>query len=525
MKLYSNPSLIFAAILGIIFSFLLGWFFYSLETKSITHDFQNDVQTQVSSIERELRLNLESLHAIKGVFESSQNVTEDEFKRLTASIFSRNVDIQALEWIPKVLKSERKKYENAHHNRHPEFEIIERKKQGHMIRATERDEYFPVYYVEPLVGNEMAFGFDLASNPTRREALNKARDTGKLVVTGSIKLVQETSSQKGFLAFLPIYKGQPITEEHRRSQLQGFVLGVFRIGDLINSSLSHAPIHGINITIFDESTPGIDTLYTVTTSKRTDFNPAINYEIKLQSFGGRQWRAIATPSVEYIASRRSYTPTIITVLGFIFVGFSIVYTYLLLRRSIAIEIAVVERTRELNIAKDELEKITLLDGLTNIANRRHFDTYLDQEWRRALRDKKPLSLIMIDVDFFKQFNDQYGHLTGDSCLKEIATALKETVHRASDLVARFGGEEFVIIVPNIADVFTLAELCRLHIENLGIPHLTSSIADHVTISIGFNSAIPTKNTSPIDLIGLADKSLYEAKSSGRNKSCSIESDI
>jgi diguanylate cyclase (GGDEF)-like protein len=93
------------------------------------------------------------------------------------------------------------------------------------------------------------------------------------------------------------------------------------------------------------------------------------------------------------------------------------------------------------------------------------------------------------------------------------------------LVARFGGEEFVIIAPNVADVFTLAELRRLHIENLGIPHLSSSIADYATISIGFNSVIPTNNTSPIDLIGLADKSLYEAKSSGRSKSCSIESDI
>ena len=178
-----------------------------------------------------------------------------------------------------------------------------------------------------------------------------------------------------------------------------------------------------------------------------------------------------------------------------------------------------ERTLELNNAKNELERMTLVDGLTGVANRRHFDSYLEQEWARATRYKQPISLIMIDIDYFKQFNDHYGHLPGDSCLKIVASTVEDTVQRASDLVARFGGEEFAIILPNIEDAYVLAELCRENIEKANIAHERSKVADHITVSLGCATLIPDKDMKLNSLISRADQALYEAKHSGRNQTC------
>ena len=167
--------------------------------------------------------------------------------------------------------------------------------------------------------------------------------------------------------------------------------------------------------------------------------------------------------------------------------------------------------------QENLEQLSMTDKVTDIANRRAFDIYLEVECKRAIRDKTSLTLMMLDVDYFKQFNDHYGHMEGDYCLREIAETLQSLCHRQTDLAARYGGEEFAIILPNINNAPVLADRFRKAIENLGIVHEYSTVSSVVTISIGFCIAKPGLDATPDELILKADKAMYQAKSMGRNR--------
>ena len=159
-----------------------------------------------------------------------------------------------------------------------------------------------------------------------------------------------------------------------------------------------------------------------------------------------------------------------------------------------------------------------MNELTDLANRRQFDTTLEQEWQRAIRSELPLSLLFADIDYFKRYNDSYGHQAGDDCLKKVADSLQKTVHRPSDLVSRYGGEEFVIILPDTTSegALAVAEKMLKHIDDLKIPHKNSDSADHVTLSIGVATLCPEEGSSPNELIEAADRVLYKAKDNGRN---------
>lgn len=168
---------------------------------------------------------------------------------------------------------------------------------------------------------------------------------------------------------------------------------------------------------------------------------------------------------------------------------------------------------------DKLITISSKDGLTGINNRRRFNEYLVNEWNRLARTKVPLSLIICDVDSYKAFNDTYGHLAGDDCLKSIAHLLEHYARRAGDMAARYGGEEFVIILPDTvsAQAALIAEQIRTGVEDLKIPHKSSKVCDFITVSLGVATVIPDRETIPETLIHIADEALYKAKNTGRNK--------
>lgn len=174
---------------------------------------------------------------------------------------------------------------------------------------------------------------------------------------------------------------------------------------------------------------------------------------------------------------------------------------------------------ELKRKSDLLENLASLDGLTCIANRRRFDQILEVEWSRALRTESWISVIMMDIDFFKPYNDNYGHAAGDDCLRKVAEALETSLRRSADTVARYGGEEFVAILPGTDPhgALVVAENMRHSVESLAIEHAYSAVSPLVTISAGVASAIPMTESSAGTLVASADKRLYEAKSSGRNR--------
>jgi diguanylate cyclase (GGDEF)-like protein/PAS domain S-box-containing protein len=166
-----------------------------------------------------------------------------------------------------------------------------------------------------------------------------------------------------------------------------------------------------------------------------------------------------------------------------------------------------------------LEDLSNTDGLTGIANRRRFDDALDQEWRRARRLNSSLSLLLIDIDFFKAYNDNYGHLAGDDCLRQVALTLSEAIRRPADTVARYGGEEFVCLLPDTDSrgAAWIARQIHTRIRHAHIPHEYSSVSSHITVSIGLASMTPSPDEEPTELIRKADESLYQAKQAGRNR--------
>ncbi|WP_347278208.1 diguanylate cyclase [Leptolyngbya sp. FACHB-541] len=170
----------------------------------------------------------------------------------------------------------------------------------------------------------------------------------------------------------------------------------------------------------------------------------------------------------------------------------------------------------------ELKRLVNSDGLTQIANRRCFDQVLQQEWQRLRREQLPLSLILCDVDFFKRYNDHYGHLNGDDCLKRVAQAIGQSIKRPADLAARYGGEEFAVILPNTDSkgAIYVAQCIQNAMADLQIPHKSSQVSEFVTVSIGIASAIPHSHHDGLEsLITTADKALYAAKEKGRNTYC------
>jgi len=187
-----------------------------------------------------------------------------------------------------------------------------------------------------------------------------------------------------------------------------------------------------------------------------------------------------------------------------------------------------EQVLELEILKKKLEKsntelrrLSDYDSLTNIPNRRSFDKTLIQQWQRGLRDKKPLSLVFVDIDHLKKYNDYYGQVAGDECLKRVAVQLKDSLLREVDAIARYGGEEFAAILPDteIKGGIRVAERMLEKVVSREIEHADSSISEYVTVSVGLATMIPSVHENEVQLIEKADQALYLAKESGRNRFC------
>ncbi|MEG4271744.1 MULTISPECIES: diguanylate cyclase domain-containing protein [unclassified Microcoleus] len=196
-----------------------------------------------------------------------------------------------------------------------------------------------------------------------------------------------------------------------------------------------------------------------------------------------------------------------------------------LANQVAIAIEQSQLYRKLAIANQKLQQLATTDGLTGIANRRQFDRVLSLEWRRLAREKLPLSLIMFDIDFFKLYNEFYGHLGGDDCLRQVAGAIAREANRPGDLTARYGGEEFALVLPNTSALGANAVARKIcdGIACLKLPHARSSIGPYVTLSCGIATAIPSARESPNTLIRSADRALFQAKTEGKNRICHASS--
>ena len=345
--------------LGVAFAASITLFVFSSNWER--ERLQLEFERQVSGISQKATLNvkgyLDALYSIRGFFDSSDRVDRVDFWTFAAGLYRRNEGIQALEWIPRVRTNERDEYEKrAREEGYPEFRITEKSAAGAMVTAGDRSEYFPVYFVEPYVGNEKALGFDLASNPTRLEALEQARDRGEPVATARIRLVQETGDQFAFLVFLPIYADQAAqTIAQRFKELQGFALGVFRIGNVVEAALRDANASEIHLVIEDVgSEPGKRRLFEHGTTLARVSELGWKTELKVAD---RRWLMQYSPSGDYLVAQRTWHTWIVPVGCLLLTGILEAFLLTVTGRTARVEQLVAERTSALTSEIEERARV------------------------------------------------------------------------------------------------------------------------------------------------------------------------
>ncbi|MGN7611112.1 CHASE domain-containing protein [Magnetococcales bacterium HHB-1] len=323
-------TVILTLLFGSIISLSLYYAVADLSHRQIEAEFRRAVDERAASFRSELEVTFKTLYDIRGLFNASEEVSREEFKIFVEQTLIYRSGVQALEWAPRVLHTQRADYQQmVHQEGFSDFKITERRAKGEMVRAGVRDEYFPVYFVEPFEKNRAAFGFDMASNKIREETLNASFNQNKLLATAPITLVQETGVQKGIIVFLPVYNSSVDKEKRRedvlpkhREGLQGFILGVFRIGDLFNMALNRVSQKGVGIHMILEDRSEVEKvkqLYQYRPHVENQNYAALRYEKSLGEIAGRDWyiRAIAT---EHYLDRHYNPFPVMTLVGALLVS-------------------------------------------------------------------------------------------------------------------------------------------------------------------------------------------------------------
>lgn len=495
------------AALSITLFTALARFLYQAETNAIHQSFAAEVAQQALSFEREVVLNLEILFALNASVSLVETMTPDRFDQLTEDVLARSPAIQAFAWAQIVTPETLAAFESRMNDWYPGYRVTERNASGEVVPVSMRPQYVPVQMIEPIESNQAALGFDLASEPRRLAALLQSMESGKMVATAGITLVQEPDNQRGFLVFTPqflppVNEREAIGDEPRVV----FVNGVFRVGELVNQSVGNRLNQQMQLQVVDRTRGAQDVLFNTQPHPSERWLTSRTVVHDLPDVAGRQWHFEVTPAASLYSERRSYVPWLVFGSGTVVVVLLVIYVFVTQRQ-----------TRDLNAAKSELERISLTDSLTGLANRRHFDQHLEQQWALAARQHSALSLVMLDIDNFKPYNDEYGHPEGDTALEQVAKALRQVATRPLDLVARYGGEEFALILPDTENPAEVAETCRRRIEALALQHEYSNVAQVVTISAGVCTLKPSENHSLKELTEFADDALYQAKEEGRNR--------
>lgn len=524
---------------------LLSWYLYETETKQIEAGFQRDIGQRANQLEKELVKHRATLRYWRSFYETSKTIDTEQFRSIAKDVLSTYPSLQLVAWAPMVPKAQRAAFEKQFKRINPQFSIFTLRPElnnamsqkdlvQHMAHemdprmlfqpSGDQPQYFPVSVVEPMEQAGFFVGLDAGSlNPVRVAAqLARSRDSGDVAALPTFPSPFSPRREAITVMMVPVYSGEAGSIAERRNAVKGIIAVIFSVEELVRfSSLSDQP-KGISFQLLDKTgDEGLELMYKYGSA----VGGPMAYERPIMDVIGRKWSVVASPSEAYIAGKRSIVPQVALMGGTIFTALLLLYVNLMQRQTNVVRSLVDRRTSELkqanvelNVLNQKLEQLSRIDSLTEVANRRYFNETVHREWKRAIRESKPIAILLIDVDYFKRFNDQYGHLRGDECLQQVAHALAEVFNRPGDLVSRYGGEEFAIILPNAGgEAMRVAERCRAAVEELAIPHQQSHVASYVTVSVGMSSVVPNGSISPDYLLDCADKGLYIAKEHGRNR--------
>ncbi len=487
--------------------------------------FEAAASERIAMFKQVMALSLLEVESIAAFFNASAEVSRRDFRQFVKPFLAHSRSIQALEWIPRVPDELKAEYEaKAREDNIPNFRFTERASQGNMVSVSHRKTYFPVYFVEPYTGNELAIGFDLASDPSRLDALNSSRDTEKLWLTEGITLVQESSNQRGFLAFLPIYQTPPPLPsiQERRKQLRGFVLGVFRIGDILQKAISSMQPVGVEFIIFDVSAPANRQFLASYSSAQNSVKQPLANEIKQEyqgtlklvdnfRIGERDWQIVATPSEGYFGEGFNSLSQAAFIGGLLLTCLFTAYPWLLLTRYKQAR----QYAEQISESERQLQYLATHDALTKLVNRGEFEHRLKLLLLSVQQNCGHHSLLYLDLDQFKIVNDTCGHAAGDVLLRQITQTLKQQI-RKPDTLARLGGDEFAVLLENceLEDAERTAEKLRLSVQNSRFCWQDKYF--DIGVSIGVASISDTHNDIQ-QIMSTADMACYMAKDLGRNR--------
>ncbi|MEZ4483230.1 MAG: diguanylate cyclase, partial [Syntrophotaleaceae bacterium] len=446
IKRSQTIALLCVILAGLTLSTLVATRLYRQERRETLAGFNAEVEAIGSRFYQRLIFQFESLYLLKALFDGSTEVSDEEFQRVARETLDRHSDILALGWAPQI--------------DHPENE--------------------PSYPLNYLVTDNLRsglHGFNLGAIPPIRPALQAGRAQHDLQMVVQFPLFAQEPDLRGVLALLPILK----TNASRNAPpLRGFIVGFFHVDELLNRLMEKHPASDFDLSLLDNS---MDPEHRLLFHHQSKVGLAVStaaYRAPLPAVAGHQLILQARPTDHYLSRHSSRAPLLFMLAGSLFTFLVAAYLRVTVVHSAEVEDLVKARTRKLHETNDKLASLSMTDGLTNIANRRNFDSHLDVEWKRGIREQQPLTLMLIDIDCFKAYNDHYGHLKGDHCLRQVAKKLHEQTSRPRDLVARYGGEEFAMILPHTdCAAKSLGEQCRAAVEALALPHRASTISNTV----------------------------------------------
>lgn len=344
--------------IGLLITSAIAVRLYQLDGERIEREFQHEVNAYTLQVEQQLTRDIAVLRSVIALFDASDEVTRKEFHAFTRFLLAHYPSMRAVSWIPRVSAAEREAYEaRGRADGFEAFEFTERREQGVMVRAGEREEYFPVYYLEPHEGNRAALAFDLASNPVRRRALHETRDTGEPRATGRITLVQEPGDEWAVLIYIPMFHGAPASVAERRAGMRGVISGVYRFRDAIMEAGVHqVDDRLIEMGLYDRLEDGeLQLLHSISTGGG-DLADTYRYIVPLQASIGREWVLVATPSLKYISVHRVGAPLSILIIGVLITGWLAYHLDRIAKRNFEVEQLVSRRTQEMRKQSEDLSE-------------------------------------------------------------------------------------------------------------------------------------------------------------------------
>ncbi|NGN96950.1 diguanylate cyclase [Grimontia sp. S25] len=509
-------STILTVFVGLFFSFLAAMSLYQSEQQSIEHEIQKDVENAALSLGRELNIGIELMYALRNQLLMNEDINENAFINLSQVVMDRHPNIHAMEWAEVVNENDRELYEAEAALEFALFEIVELSEEGNLVSAVSRSRYFPVRYVHPYENNQNVMGFDLASRPLMKDALEMSWYRGVPIATPAIRLKREFEDHSAFLMLLPVFFGDPETDADREEALRGFLVALFDVSDIFDLAINNTVKESINLELVDK---GLSEQSGVIYSNVVDLAQppveALRYESEPIFFAGREWLLRGTPSASYVHSRMSIVPHLIFFIGVLIFSLLAYLLYMLQYRAMTIQRRVDEKTRELRDANKKLEKLSKSDGLTGYYNRDYFKLIVEAEVRRSQRDNLFISLMIIEIDQMSKYNTKHGRVAGDKAIRLIGAAISDTLKRPGDLLARYSGETFAVLLPNTKDGAPMAEACIEAVQKLRLPFDKEEGPAIISISIGGVTVQEAKSLDAAKVLAYGEVALGKVVAEGR----------